>query len=156
MDKENIDTVTMKVRKALGELIRNNEFTISRIKYDDKHFGNIAVIVSSKAGFKFYFERDRGVGICKLFFGKDLDIGFMLTDVLSVNGVTTLLPYTDNTDFYTYMSDCAMAIKQNLALIINAFNKENKDNTIRILREIKKKRINEALDSIGYTGPRPD
>ena len=123
------------VKDALYTLTNDGTFHIDLISYDEKHFGNVLIVLSSNNRVDIRFINDRGIFSC--------DVGqagewFFIEDLFAVIGVTFAVNSDDLIDFIARM---AYFIKSIIPQIFQAFNTENYNDTLIKIKAIENKRV---------------
>lgn len=105
--------------KALDDLLRYSDFSISGIDYSEKNFGNTYIVLSSVYQVDLRFIRERGVFWCEI--GKAGE-WFFLEDILTLLGITEL---ESSSEFMEFAEKVSKLVKRNLSQITNLFTESN-------------------------------
>lgn len=129
------------IKEALNDLIINYGYKITKIEYDEKHFGNFIIELFKEGLFKIRFVRDRGQVWC--------DIGYnsrwlQLTDILFVIGVKYSHDFKER-DYCKSTELISKTIYNNFNSIRESLSEEKAKITIQKIEEIKQKRYNLLL-----------
>ncbi len=122
----------------LKELLTDDTFKIERILYDEKHFGNIIVILTSKENIKIRFMMDRKQYFtCDVDYSTSLDEWYILEDILQIIGADPLPKFKD---FFGMMLYAFRVVVDNWKAIVRLFDESHFFETFKKLEHIRNER----------------
>jgi hypothetical protein len=129
----------------LKELLIDDTFKIDTLFYDEIHFGNIVVILTSNEHINIYFLMDRKQYFtCEIGYSAKLQEWYPLEDILQIIGANQLPNFQE---FYEMMSYTYRLIKGNWKIIKNLFDENHISETRMKLNDIIEERGKE-LDKL--------
>jgi hypothetical protein len=124
---------------ALDILIKDSDFRISGIDYNERNFGNTYIVLSSVYQLDLRFIMERGLFWCEI--GKAGE-WFFLEDIFTLLGLTEL---DSSTDFNFFIQKMAKLIRNNLNQILKLFDESGFFTTKIMIKEIATKRAKEMF-----------
>jgi len=122
------------VEKALAVLLKDGNFCVDKIDYDQRNFGNVYVLVRSNNQVNIRFVKDRDTFWCEI--GKSGE-WYFIEDVFALIGADYDI---GGNDLYEFMSKVAIAVKDNTNKIFNMF--ASSSSQIKIKELATKRAIN--------------
>jgi hypothetical protein len=115
-------------------LTNDRTFYVSKLVIDEDNFGNIVTLLESKYEICVRFIKDRGDCWSEIGY---LNEWYFLEDVFFAVGINTV---PTGTNFIEMIADSSASIKDNLPLIIKAFDANNRKETQIKIKAIASKR----------------
>ena len=146
--KEEILVWENRIKSAVEVLTTDNLFQIVQIKYDEKVFGNVLVLLTAyfkSININIRFILDRGDFYCDMGLSMQPKEWFLLSDILTAIGVDTK---PDVACFLECISRTSKVIKQNLLLLVQAFDKQHAFDTLTKIKEIEAERVKNMLNKL--------
>lgn len=132
------------IMRALSDLTQDGLFTVSRVHYDARAFGNVSVELTSPANIKLRIISDRGSIWCEVGIDSAPEKWYWLEDLLPVIGASGV-QVDSGPDLIRALVSISKTVRDNINRIVEAVDREHISTTIRRLDELTCRRKLERL-----------